>query len=74
MKFVITFDDISGSLRTEQVLRRLSYPCAIDAAPRGMGTNCVYIIRTEAETPEELAAVLRDAEIAWDGIIEQQER
>jgi hypothetical protein len=70
VKFIITFHDVSGSLRTEQVLKRRSIPCVIDAAPHGLGTGCVYIIRTEAETRGELAAVLDDAGIRWADIVE----
>jgi hypothetical protein len=72
MKFIITFNDVSGSLRTEQVLKRLSYPCIIDAAPRSLGTTCVYIIRTEAQTQEEVASILEDAEIGWAKILEDR--
>jgi hypothetical protein len=73
VKFIITFNDVSGSLRTEQVLKHFSYPCAIDAAPRSLGATCVYIIRTEAQTQEEIADILRNAEIGWAKIIEAQE-
>jgi hypothetical protein len=73
VKFIITFNDVSGSLRTEQTLKHFSYPCAIDAAPRSLGTSCVYIIRTEAQTQEEIADILRNAEIGWAKIIESHE-
>ncbi|MDR2795615.1 MAG: DUF3343 domain-containing protein [Spirochaetaceae bacterium] len=69
MKFIITFNDVSGSLRTEQVLKRFAYPCVIDAAPRGLGAGCVYIIRTAAQTQEEIASILESAEIGWANII-----
>lgn len=72
MKFIITFNDVSGSLRTEQVLKRIAYPCIIDAAPRSLGAGCVYIIRTEAQTREEIASILEDAEIDWAKIIEDE--
>jgi hypothetical protein len=73
VKFIITFNDVSGSLRTEQALKHLSLPCAIDAAPRSLGATCVYIIRTEAQTREELADILRNAEITWAKILEARE-
>lgn len=71
MKFIITFDDVSGSLRTEQALKHRSYPCILDAAPRSLGAKCVYIIRTEAQSREELAAILENAEIRWANIIDE---
>jgi hypothetical protein len=70
VKFIITFNDVSGSLRTEQVLKHRSLPCVIDAAPRSLGATCVYIIRTEAQTREEIAAILQNAEIGWAKILE----
>jgi hypothetical protein len=73
VKFIITFNDVSGSLRTEQTLKHLSRPCVIDTAPRSLGATCVYIIRTEAQTQEEIADILRNAEITWAKIIETQE-
>jgi hypothetical protein len=73
VKFIITFNDVSGSLRTEQALKHLSRPCVIDAAPRSLGATCVYIIRTEAQTRDELADILRNAEISWAKIIEAHE-
>ncbi|MDR2659742.1 MAG: DUF3343 domain-containing protein [Spirochaetaceae bacterium] len=73
MKFIITFNDISGSLRTERVLKKLSYPCVLDAAPRGLGASCVYIIRTEAQKRDDVEAVLKNSQIIWDRIIEEPE-
>ncbi|MDR0377611.1 MAG: DUF3343 domain-containing protein, partial [Spirochaetaceae bacterium] len=61
MKFIVTFNDVTGSLRTEQVLKHSPYPCVIDAAPRSLGASCIYIIRTEAPSSEEIAAVLKNA-------------
>jgi hypothetical protein len=69
MKYIITFEEVSGSLRTEQVLKRLSYPCSIDAAPRNLSASCVYIIRTQAESPEEIEDILRDAKIHWTQVL-----
>lgn len=71
MKFIITFDDVSGSLRTEQALKHRPYPCILDAAPRSLGASCVYIIRTEGRTREEITAILENAEIRWVKIIEE---
>jgi hypothetical protein len=71
VKFIITFDDVSGSLRTEQVLKHRPYPCILDAAPRSLGASCMYIIRTEAQTREEITAILKNAEIRWVKIIEE---
>jgi hypothetical protein len=73
MKFIITFNDISGSLRTEQALKRRSQPCVIDAAPRSLGATCVYIIRTEAQTQKTLETTLADAGIEWANILEDAE-
>jgi hypothetical protein len=70
VKFIVTFNDVSGSLRTEQALKRRSCPCVIDAAPRSLGASCIYIIRTEAQTREELAGILENAGIAWAKILE----
>jgi hypothetical protein len=70
MKFIITFHDVSGSLRTEQALKQRTLPCVIDAAPRSLGTSCVYIIRTEAQTREEIADVLESAGIPWAKILQ----
>jgi hypothetical protein len=72
VKFIITFNDVSGSVRTEQVLKRLAYPCVIDIAPRRLGAGCVYIIRTEAQNRDEIAAILDDAEIDWAKIINEE--
>ena len=69
MKLIITFEDVSGSLRTEQVLKHSPYPCVIDAAPRSLGASCTYIIRTEARTTEEIAEFLQNAGIGWTKII-----
>lgn len=71
MKLIITFGEVSGSLRTEQVLKHSPYPCVLDAAPRSLGSSCVYIIRTEAQTVEEIAAFLQNAGIAWTKIIRE---
>jgi hypothetical protein len=72
VKFIVTFNDVSGSVRTEQVLKRLAYPCVIDTAPRALGTGCVYIIRTEAQSRDEIASILDDAEIDWAKIIGEE--
>jgi hypothetical protein len=71
VKFIVTFDDVSGSILAERALKHLSYPCMIDTAPRSLGTSCVYIIRTESQTQQELEGVLNGAEISWAKIIEQ---
>jgi hypothetical protein len=73
MKFIVTFHDVSGSLRAEQALKHRALPCRIDAAPRSLGATCVYIIRAEAQTREELAAILQDAEIDWAKILESRD-
>jgi hypothetical protein len=72
VKFIITFNDVSGSVRTEQVLKRLAYPCVIDIAPRRLGAGCVYIIRTEAQTQDEISKPLEEAGIDWAKIIEDE--
>jgi hypothetical protein len=72
VKYIVTFYDVSGSLRTEQILKKLSYPCIVDAAPRSPGASCVYIIRTEARGPEEIKNILDEAGIAWKAVREDE--
>jgi hypothetical protein len=72
VKFIITFQGVSGSLGAEQALKRAACPCAIDAAPRSLGASCVYIIRAQAPGPEELARILTEAHITWERILEDE--
>ncbi|MDR1250368.1 MAG: DUF3343 domain-containing protein [Treponema sp.] len=72
MKFIVTFDDVAGSLQTEQVLKRRGVSCVIDTAPRSLGASCGYIIRAEAQNREALAAVLGDAPIRWADILPEE--
>lgn len=72
MKFIITFDNVSGSIISEQALKAASYPCRLDTAPRSLGVGCVYVIRTEAPSPDEISAVLQNAGITWSKILEDK--
>jgi hypothetical protein len=65
VKLIITFENVSGSLRTEQALKHSPYPCVLDAAPRCLGASCTDSIRTEARTTEEIAALLENEGIVW---------
>jgi hypothetical protein len=67
------FNDISGSVLTEQALKRRAYPCVVDIAPRALGAGCVYIVRTEAQTRDDLASILDEAEIGWTNIIQDEQ-
>jgi hypothetical protein len=60
MTLLVTYDNVTGALLGEKVLKDSGVPCNIVPVPRSLGDSCNYALDLAAGNPEPVLKLLRE--------------
>ncbi|MCK5237761.1 MAG: DUF3343 domain-containing protein [Deltaproteobacteria bacterium] len=73
MKLILTFANTHIVLKAEEVLKNAGLDFRLDPAPKSITTACELVISINDDVFETVIAVLKGADISYDGVYRKRD-